>query len=274
MDIKWRLTLFSTIGLVALLLLFNVFVYRVLWEYFQYAEQERLSDKAHDLMELYHEVRPYLTDQNAWLRSHVGDQEAVRLLQRGVVVAEADPHGLFRASPPTGGGASAPVLTVTLPLTSNGDEVLVLASAMGVARRHMARVVKTTVLGSAFVLVGAVVGGYGMTRLAFRPVTSMIRTVRSISPSVPKPRVPVPNSRDELAELASTFNDLLGRINALLSRQRQFVADASHELKTPLTVIEGYLRLLRRWGGRRPLGARRGAGGHRAPCHAHEAADP
>lgn len=123
---------------------------------------------------------------------------------------------------------------------------------MGEARRHMERVVKTTVLGSAFVLVGAVVGGYGMTRLAFRPVTSMIRTVRSISPSVPEPRVPVPNSRDELAELASTFNDLLGRINALLSRQRQFVADASHELKTPLTVIEGYLRLLRRWGAADP----------------------
>ncbi|HEY8342968.1 MAG TPA: HAMP domain-containing sensor histidine kinase [Calditerricola sp.] len=252
MAIKWRLTLFSTLGLVALLLLFNVFVYRVLWEYFQYAERERLSDKAHDLVELYREVRPSLTDQTAWLRSHVGEQEAVRILKKGAVVVEADPHGLFRAASPAGNEASAPILTVTLPLTRDGDEVLLLASVMDEARRHMDRVIKTTVLGSAFVLIGAVGGGYGMTRFAFRPVTSMIRTVRSISPSVPEPRVPVPNSRDELAELAATFNDLLGRINALLSRQRQFVADASHELKTPLTVIEGYLRLLRRWGAADP----------------------
>lgn len=104
MGIKWRLTLFSTIGLVALLLLFNVFVYRVLWEYFQYAERERLSDKVHDLVELYHEVRPYLTDQNAWLRSHVGDQEAVRLLQRGVVVAEAIRTASFALRRPLGAG--------------------------------------------------------------------------------------------------------------------------------------------------------------------------
>ncbi|MFO7247924.1 MAG: ATP-binding protein [Bacillota bacterium] len=252
MAIKWRLTLFSAIGLVVLLLLFNVFVYRVLWEYFQYAERERLSDKAHDLVELYREVSPYVMDRTAWLRSHLGDQEAVRLLEKGVVVAEADPNGLLRVSSPTGDGVSAPVLTVTLPLAKGGDEVLVLASAMEEAHRHMERVVKTTVLGSMFVLIGAVGGGYWMTRLAFRPVTRMIRTVRSISPSVPEPRIPVPNSHDELAELAVTFNDLLGRINALLRRQRQFVADASHELKTPLTVIEGYLRLLRRWGAADP----------------------
>ncbi|GAB4273609.1 MAG: hypothetical protein Kow00111_27420 [Thermincola ferriacetica] len=56
------------------------------------------------------------------------------------------------------------------------------------------------------------------------------------------------NSHDELKELAETFNEMLDRIQASYEQQNRFVSDASHELRTPISVIQGYANLLNRWG--------------------------
>ena len=60
--------------------------------------------------------------------------------------------------------------------------------------------------------------------------------------------VEVPGTRDEIAALAGTMNELLGRLQGALARQRAFVADASHELRTPLAVLRGELELAARPG--------------------------
>ena len=58
----------------------------------------------------------------------------------------------------------------------------------------------------------------------------------------------VPPTRDEVAALAGTMNELLARLQRALARQRAFVADASHELRTPLAVLRGELELASRPG--------------------------
>jgi signal transduction histidine kinase len=76
-----------------------------------------------------------------------------------------------------------------------------------------------------------------------RPVTALTRKVRTISATDFGERVPV-RGRDQVAQLASTFNEMLDRLESSFASQRRFVDDASHELKTPLTIVRGHLELL------------------------------
>ncbi len=71
---------------------------------------------------------------------------------------------------------------------------------------------------------------------ALRPVHSIIQRTRCISDANLSDRVPVPNRRDEIAELATTMNDMLGRLDDAQRRQQRFVADASHELRSPIAA--------------------------------------
>ena len=68
-------------------------------------------------------------------------------------------------------------------------------------------------------------------------------TARSISETDLTRRIPV-SGRDEIAELARTFNAMLDRLEAAFATQRAFVSDASHELRTPITIVRGHLELL------------------------------
>jgi heavy metal sensor kinase len=82
----------------------------------------------------------------------------------------------------------------------------------------------------------AAVGGWFLARKSLSPVVAMADRARRIGVENLSERLPVANPRDELGRLAETFNELLGRLEASLGQQRQFMADASHELRTPVTV--------------------------------------
>jgi signal transduction histidine kinase len=74
-------------------------------------------------------------------------------------------------------------------------------------------------------------------------VTALTRTAKSISETDLSGRIPV-DGRDEVSQLAQTFNDMLDRLERAFGSQRRFADDASHELKTPLTIVRGHLELL------------------------------
>lgn len=88
------------------------------------------------------------------------------------------------------------------------------------------------------VLLVAGFGGWFLARKSLAPVVAMSEQARRIGAENLDERLMVANPRDELGRLASTFNELLSRVSAAFSRQRQFMADASHELRTPVSVIQ------------------------------------
>jgi signal transduction histidine kinase len=96
--------------------------------------------------------------------------------------------------------------------------------------------------------------GYFYARQALNPITGLNNQVREISANRLNLRVRTPNSKDELAELATEFNHMLDRLEEGFLLQKSFVSNASHELRTPLTSITGQISVALRQGNINPEG--------------------
>jgi two-component system, OmpR family, sensor histidine kinase ArlS len=90
--------------------------------------------------------------------------------------------------------------------------------------------------------------GSKMSKRLLLPVNKMTDTVKKISFHDMNTRLDISGSKDELKDLAKTFNEMLDRMQNSYEMQNRFVSDASHELRTPIAVIQGYANLLDRWG--------------------------
>jgi signal transduction histidine kinase len=100
-----------------------------------------------------------------------------------------------------------------------------------------AETTRAIALGIAVALAVAAVGGWFIGRQTLKPLTRMANQAREINERDPARRLTAPPVNDELGYLATSFNDLLERLAAALNFQRQFMADASHELRTPVSVV-------------------------------------
>lgn len=96
-------------------------------------------------------------------------------------------------------------------------------------------------------LATALLGGWAIASGALRPMTRLTTTAETIARSRDLSyRIATPHRQDELGRLAATFNTMLASIEEAYRAQQRFVSDASHELRAPLTAIQGNLELLRR----------------------------
>lgn len=97
-------------------------------------------------------------------------------------------------------------------------------------------------------IVGALVVGRMVSRRVLTPITTMNELAREIAFEKMEGRIPPGTANDELSELAKTLNAMLDRLQGGINRQKQFVSDASHELRTPAAVIKGYIEFIETYG--------------------------
>ena len=89
----------------------------------------------------------------------------------------------------------------------------------------------------------ATLAGYALAGVSLRPVEAMRRRAAAISADTADERLPMPGTGDEVERLAETLNSMLDRLEEALERERSFVADAGHELRTPLALLRTELEL-------------------------------
>lgn len=87
-----------------------------------------------------------------------------------------------------------------------------------------------------------------LNKKVLKPITDMAETAATLSANNLSDRISVEGAKNELKDLAMVINGMLDRIELSYNSQKQFVSDASHELRTPIAVIQGYVSMLERWG--------------------------
>jgi signal transduction histidine kinase len=123
------------------------------------------------------------------------------------------------------------------------DGAFVVMAALGRERDEVEDAVRLAAIVLVSVLLIASALAWLVAGRVLAPLKQLGDTARSISETDLTRRIPVTSS-DEIAELARTFNAMLDRLEGAFASQRAFVSDASHELRTPITIVRGHLELL------------------------------
>jgi two-component system, OmpR family, sensor kinase len=134
---------------------------------------------------------------------------------------------------------------LAVPLIS-GDAtagVFVVAHFPGPDRDEILLVVRILTIAGLVVLVASAALAGSLAGRVLRPVRELTATAQRITDTDLTQRIEV-DGRDELAELGDTFNDMVGRLERGFAQQRRFLDDVAHELRTPITIVQGHVDLL------------------------------
>lgn len=138
-----------------------------------------------------------------------------------------------------------PVRVLTWPVIRAGRVINLIQVGMSRESLYTTRrrflLVMAAVLPIALLLAGG--GGWMLARRALKPVDRMTEIARRISAEHLARRLEETGADDELGRLAQTLNEMLSRLDVAFKEMRQFTADASHELQTPLTILKGEIEV-------------------------------
>jgi len=144
-------------------------------------------------------------------------------------------------------GAQQPIRVITMPILLEGKLInLVQVGTSLEAVQETLRNLKIFLFTAVpSVLILAALFARFMARRALKPISRIIDTAREIGQGQElSKRIPVLKIKDELGQLALTFNEMMNRLENSFAQMRQFSSDASHELRTPLTVLKGQNELV------------------------------
>ncbi len=140
------------------------------------------------------------------------------------------------------------VRQVQIPVKENGEikGYIVAAMSLDGALMVLENLSKTLLFLFPLVLIGLYLISSYLAGRSIAPVVSITETANRITKNNLNERIVLPHNEDELFDLSSAINALLERLEQAIERERQFTSDASHELRTPISVIRGTLEILNR----------------------------
>jgi signal transduction histidine kinase len=146
-------------------------------------------------------------------------------------------------------GLDSPLRVLAVPARAGTARSTVVVAQQYDAIEHSQRILRLTLLATYPLLLATLaLIAWRIMGAALRPVEVLRSTADRISGTGQDLRLPVPVARDEIQALATTLNSMLDRLSASRARQRSFVADAAHELRSPLTSMRTQLEIADRLG--------------------------
>jgi signal transduction histidine kinase len=173
-----------------------------------------------------------------------GQRVHVRVDEITTLQRDGHPHTLrVRIAPGIPGETAAPVRRLSPGERAAYRRALIeyRAAADAADARALRRVLALFAVALALLTLASVVAGWIVAGRALRPISRITSAARSISERTLHERIALGGPRDELRELADTFDTMLGRLEGAFESQRRFVANASHELRTPLAIVRAEL---------------------------------
>ncbi|MBB6730337.1 sensor histidine kinase [Cohnella zeiphila] len=261
MTLRSRYTLFTVFWLIFILLLYNIFVYFFVIRVTTRGEEQIIANKVDLVLDTLRKNKLADIDDPKLLSDLYNANEMLRVVTKDMTVVNTVgiDKDLMSITPVVSnvsrsetvhiGGQRA--LFLSKPIYQNDVLIGVVEGArrLTVLDSYLQILLVALSVTSIGAIVFAIFGTYWFTSRLTGPIAQMVQTMREIDRSGVLHRLKMGREESvELQQLIRAFNQMIERIDRNIETQKQFVADASHELKTPLTVIGSYADMLKRWG--------------------------
>jgi len=143
---------------------------------------------------------------------------------------------------------NTPLRIITFPVVENNHvtKIIQIASSLEEVEEALNTLFIILMITVPLALMVASLGGQFLARKALKPVDNITQTARMITSKNLNQRIIPPKVKDEISRLIETFNEMISRLDHSFRQIKQFSSDASHELKTPLTILKGEVEVMLR----------------------------
>lgn len=255
--IKWKISIWTSVVLFLLFSFFAVFQYFFLKNWMLNYEKKSISEKMAEVQAYLSEKKDIINSQN-FLENVNEKDELIKVddqYGRNILTISSDLS--------IQGLSYIPKQNEVIYLKRNTDHYLVYKAdidykgfqgTVEIIRKlsNYTRLFHYMFLMMIIAVIGAVllssIGGILIAKHILKPIKALSITMEEIKAKGLKQRVPEFHSKDELTNLTRIFNQMMEDLEISFNKQKQFVEDASHELRTPISILEGHLSMLQRWG--------------------------
>ncbi|WP_060207522.1 sensor histidine kinase [Sporosarcina koreensis] len=260
MKLKKKIHLFSTLLMFILLVLATVLIYFLFERMSHNTEYDQLLGRAKELTAELSKLETEV-DAGMVLRAFIPANGAISIIDSndkqlinvqslaglGKVDGHVNPGNSYTIDQFEGTEA----LSISMPIIwPTGEVVTMRMTQLLTDVEENMRVLKYVLIGvTTFAMIPITLSSMTLGRIVTQPIENLITAMNKSRQSGTYEKLTgVVNGNDELTQMERTFNEMMEQLEQNFLKQEQFVSNASHELKTPLTVIESYSRLLARRG--------------------------